>query len=121
LPIITLLTADDDLEPEKEDEKAHSDDEARIGLLPRAVILAPTRELACQILFEAKKLFLNSSLKGVVVYGGTDYRDQYQNLSFGCDILVATPGRLIDIITRGIVSFSKVSFLVLGKHSQTSI
>lgn len=101
----------------KEEKQAESVPQTADGLLPQAIVLAPTRELACQILYEAKKLSFKSNLKGAVIYGGTDYRDQYFKLSFGCDILVATPGRLIDIFSRGIMSFRNVSFLVLGNSS----
>jgi ATP-dependent RNA helicase DDX3X len=83
--------------------------------MPRAIILAPTRELACQIHQESRKLCFNSELKAVVVYGGSDIRNQLTELSTGCDIIVATPGRLNDLVDRGCVSFCQVEFLVLDE------
>ena len=79
------------------------------GVRPLAVVLAPTRELAAQIHLESKKLCFDSSLRSLVLYGGSEIRNQLADLSFGCDIIVATPGRLIDIIDRGIISLSDVS------------
>jgi ATP-dependent RNA helicase DDX3X len=85
------------------------------GCMPKAIILAPTRELACQIHTESKKLCHNSDMKTVVVYGGSDIRAQLAELSTGCDMIVATPGRLNDLVDRGVVSFCKVIFLVLDE------
>jgi superfamily II DNA/RNA helicase len=82
---------------------------------PLAVILTPTRELALQIYDEARKLSYKTFIKTHVVYGGVDIRIQMQNLNRGCDILIATPGRLIDLCDRGKVSFSHVRFLVLDE------
>jgi superfamily II DNA/RNA helicase len=82
-------------------------DEQR-GCMPRAIILAPTRELASQIHVEARKLCHHSDMKAVVVYGGADIRTQLMELSTGCDIIVATPGRLNDLVDRGVVSFCQV-------------
>ena len=77
--------------------------------------MAPTRELVSQINIEAKKLCYNSCIKSVVIYGGTDVRSQLLELSTGCDLVVATPGRLFDYVERGVVSFCKVEFLVLDE------
>lgn len=82
---------------------------------PLAIILAPTRELASQIHLECRKLCFKSTLRALVLYGGSDIRQQLSDLSFGCDIIVATPGRLIDIIDRGIVNLSEVRCLVLDE------
>lgn len=85
------------------------------GCLPSGIILAPTRELVCQINIEAKKICYNSNIKSVVIYGGTDVRTQLLELSTGCDLIVATPGRLFDLVERGVISFCQVSFLVLDE------
>ena len=85
------------------------------GVHPLAIILAPTRELASQIHLECRKLCFQSSLRALVLYGGSDIRQQLSDLSFGCDIIVATPGRLIDIIDRGIVNLSQVRCLILDE------
>lgn len=78
------------------------------GVHPLAVVLAPTRELAAQIHLESKKICYGSQLRSLVLYGGSEIRSQLSDLSFGCDIVIATPGRLIDIIDRGIISLSEV-------------
>lgn len=85
------------------------------GALPLAVVLAPTRELASQIHLDARRLIYGSHLKAVCVYGGNDLRTQLVELSTGCDLIVATPGRLNDLVDRGCVSLSMVSLLVLDE------
>lgn len=85
------------------------------GVLPRAIVLAPTRELASQIHLDARRLTLGSSTKSVCVYGGNDIRSQLVELCTGCELIVATPGRLNDLVERGVVSLSQVSFLVLDE------
>lgn len=82
---------------------------------PTALILAPTRELASQIYDEARKFTYRSSIRPVVVYGGADFALQFKDLSRGCDILVATPGRLVDVMERGKVSLAKCRFLCLDE------
>jgi superfamily II DNA/RNA helicase len=78
------------------------------GVHPLAIVLAPTRELAAQIHLESRKICFGSQLRSLVLYGGSEIRSQLAELSFGCDIIIATPGRLIDIIDRGIISLSQV-------------
>ena len=82
---------------------------------PTALVLAPTRELASQIYDEARKFTYRSQIRPVVVYGGADFALQFKDLSRGCDILVATPGRLVDMMERGKVSLSKCRFLCLDE------
>lgn len=82
---------------------------------PVALILAPTRELAIQIFDEAKKFSYRSWVKPCVVYGGQRMIDQVRELQKGCDLLVATPGRLCDLIERGRISLCLVRFLVLDE------
>jgi len=82
---------------------------------PRCLILAPTRELATQILRETQKFAQQSHVNPVVVYGGAEIRTQITQLERGCSLLVATPGRLCDLIERGKVSLAKVRFLVLDE------
>src|SRR5215472_6435730 len=62
----------------------------------RALIVAPTRELAVQIHRDALVLGAHTGFTHVVVFGGIDYDKQRQQLSAGCDVLIGTPGRLID-------------------------
>lgn len=82
---------------------------------PTAVVLAPTRELATQIFDEAKKFTYRSWVKPCVVYGGADIRSQIRELERGCDLLVATPGRLNDLLERGKISLCNVKYLVLDE------
>ncbi|KAI7903422.1 P-loop containing nucleoside triphosphate hydrolase protein [Cokeromyces recurvatus] len=82
---------------------------------PQVLILAPTRELVSQIYDEAKKFAYRSWVKPAVVYGGSDIGAQIRTLERGCDLLVATPGRLVDLIERARISLSIVRFLVLDE------
>ncbi|KAG6388314.1 hypothetical protein SASPL_153516 [Salvia splendens] len=82
---------------------------------PVALILAPTRELSCQIYEEAKKFSYQTGVKVVVAYGGAPIFQQLQNLARGVDILVATPGRLVDLIERRRVSLKNVKYLALDE------
>lgn len=81
----------------------------------KALILTPTRELAAQInnCFSAYGAF--AGLKHTVVCGGVSQNPQVQTLKFGVDILVATPGRLIDLMNQKFVDLSSVSFFVLDE------
>src|SRR3546814_16815250 len=67
---------------------------------PRALILAPTRELAIQIHKDAVKFGSDLGLKFALVYGGVDYDKQRQLLQEGVDVIIATPGRLIDYVMQ---------------------
>lgn len=82
---------------------------------PMALILAPTRELTSQIYEEARRFAYRSWVRPVVVYGGVPMRDQMFNLRQGCGLLVATPGRLTDLISRGMISLRHVRYLVLDE------
>ena len=82
---------------------------------PTAVIMAPTRELATQIFDEAKKFCYRSWVQPCVVYGGSPIGNQMREMDRGCDLLVATPGRLSDLIDRGKISLSNVKYLVLDE------
>jgi len=87
----------------------------RRKIFPLALVLAPTRELACQIYEEAKKFSWKTGIKSVVVYGGAPIGHQLRELERGCDILVATPGRLVDIMERARVSLAQIKYLVLDE------
>lgn len=82
----------------------------------RGLILAPTRELANQIVQNLKGL--TSDLRITLVVGGKSINPQKQNLARGTDILVATPGRLIDLMDRRAIDLSKTRFLVLDEADQ---
>ncbi|KAG2497956.1 hypothetical protein HYH03_004218 [Edaphochlamys debaryana] len=83
--------------------------------LPGALVLAPTRELTSQIYDEARKFTYMTGLRPVVIYGGAPAPNQLRDLERGCDILVATPGRLSDFIERGRVGLSAIVFLCLDE------
>lgn len=68
---------------------------------PLVLIVVPTRELAAQIFDEACRLCYRSMLRPCVAYGGGPLREQLHDLAQGCDILIATPGRLTDFLGRG--------------------
>jgi probable ATP-dependent RNA helicase DDX4 len=82
---------------------------------PQAVIISPTRELTLQIFNEARKFAHRSIIKIVVVYGGAAAYHQAQHVMNGCHILVATPGRLLDFVDKGRITFSSLRFLVLDE------
>jgi len=89
----------------------------RPGRFARALILVPTRELAAQIGESLRRYarFLPEPLKTLVVYGGVSINPQMMALGGGADLLVATPGRLIDLLEHNAVSLSAVSHLVLDE------
>ena len=80
---------------------------------PRAVMLAPTRELAIQIAKDAEGLGAKTGLKIAVVYGGTGYESQRQTVAAGIDILIGTPGRLIDYFKQHVFNLKQVEVVVL--------
>ena len=82
---------------------------------PTALILAPTRELVSQIHEESRKFAYRSWVKPCVVYGGADIGSQLRQIERGCDLLVATPGRLVDLIERGRISLINIKYLVLDE------
>ncbi len=81
----------------------------------RALVLTPTRELAIQIFENFKKYGRYLKLRTVCVYGGAKQGPQLSALGRGCDILVATPGRLMDYMDRGIVSLDDIEVFVLDE------
>ncbi|HEY8265418.1 MAG TPA: DEAD/DEAH box helicase, partial [Steroidobacteraceae bacterium] len=85
------------------------------GRGPRALVLAPTRELAAQILESIRVYGANKKLRSRVIFGGVGERPQIDGLRIGCDILVATPGRLLDLANRGLANLSEVQHLVLDE------
>lgn len=81
----------------------------------RSLILVPTRELATQIMENFKTFTQGTAVKVVMVVGGASVNKQAQALVKGADVLVATPGRLIDLIERGDVYLEKCGYLVLDE------
>ncbi len=82
---------------------------------PRALILAPTRELAVQILWDAELLGQFTGLTMLAVYGGVDYQKQRDALQKKVDVLVATPGRVIDYFKQGVYELSQTEVLVVDE------
>jgi len=83
--------------------------------MPCALVLAPTRELAQQIHEESLKFAYKTGVLSRIIYGGADIRDQLRDMGRGCDILVATPGRLTDFIGRESVDMGVTQFLILDE------
>lgn len=82
---------------------------------PRCIILAPTRELAVQIHKDAEILGKYTGLKHVAVFGGTGYDTQKQALLDGVDILIGTPGRIIDYFKQGVFNLKQIQVLILDE------
>lgn len=88
---------------------------ARPGEGPIALVLAPTRELAVQIQEVARTYGNTVRVNTTCLYGGAPRGGQIRNLRMGCEIVVATPGRLLDFMNEGIVNMQRCSFLVLDE------
>ncbi|KNA25897.1 hypothetical protein SOVF_001800 [Spinacia oleracea] len=82
---------------------------------PLALILSPTRELSVQINEEARKFAYQTGVRVVVAYGGAPISQQLRELERGVDILVATPGRLVDLLERARVSLENIRYLALDE------
>lgn len=106
IPIIKRLTEDNE----------ENRQFRRMGKLPRALVLAPTRELAKQV----EKEFKESApfLSTVCIYGGVSYNAQQNALSRGVDIVVGTPGRIIDLVNNRTLKLDEIQFLVLDEADQ---
>ena len=100
-PLIQRLLSCELEDPPQQDQRYRS----RSKYHPHALVLAPTRELATQIFNEAEKFCYRTGIRPVVVYGGQDIRQEFNELDRGVDIIVATPGRLNDMYVRGRMSF----------------
>jgi len=81
----------------------------------KALIVAPTRELAIQISDSFKAYGKNLGLKTLVIYGGVTQHPQTRDLNSGVDVLVATPGRLLDLINQGFISLKNIKYFVLDE------
>jgi ATP-dependent RNA helicase RhlE len=83
--------------------------------IPRALILAPTRELAQQVEQQFQQFGSKTKLRAVTIYGGSGYEQQRRELKRGVDIVVATPGRLLDLVESGDCKLNAVEILVLDE------
>jgi len=104
LPIITGILKDNQLSSSYNEKQE-----------PSALILAPTRELAMQSHQEAKKFCTGTMVNACVAYGGVATAFQMSAIERGCDILIATPGRLVDFVERGKIGLGKVKYFVLDE------
>ena len=86
---------------------------------PLVLVVAPTRELSVQTFDEARRLCYRSMLRPCVAYGGGPSREQADELRRGCDILIGTPGRLIDFVGRGnLISLRRVKYTVIDEADE---
>lgn len=86
--------------------------------LPQAYILSPTRELSMQIYDELKKLGKYSDLRFTCVYGGSGIERQIKDIKKGVDIIVGTPGRVMDLMRRKVLCFDEVDYVVLDEADE---
>jgi ATP-dependent RNA helicase RhlB len=93
----------------------HPADARRKPSQPRALVLAPTRELAIQIHADAMLLGRHTGLKPVLAYGGTGYDTQREAIEVGVDILIGTPGRLIDYHKQHVYDLKKIAAVVVDE------
>ena len=89
--------------------------DAAAGIVPRALVLSPTRELTAQIAENARLYGRHTNLRTLVIFGGVSERPQIASLRRGCDLLIATPGRLLDLVEQGVLDLSGVRHLVLDE------
>ncbi|MBK5274932.1 MAG: DEAD/DEAH box helicase, partial [Desulfuromonadales bacterium] len=82
---------------------------------PRALVLVPTRELAAQVSEQMNNYARRLSLRSTMIYGGVTIQAQIERLHRGVDIVVATPGRLLDHVERGTIDLSRIQVLVLDE------
>ncbi|XP_068523507.1 probable ATP-dependent RNA helicase DDX4 isoform X5 [Anas acuta] len=82
---------------------------------PECIIVAPTRELINQIFLEARKFVYGTCIRPVVIYGGTQTGHSIRQIMQGCNILCATPGRLLDIIGKEKIGLCELKYLVLDE------
>lgn len=82
---------------------------------PRALIVTPTRELTVQVAADAEQLGRHTGLVVEAVFGGMDYRQQREELRRGVDVLVGTPGRLLDYLRQGVTTLAQVEVFVVDE------
>jgi len=107
------IQTDSDIETEKPEPKAVA--KSKPIKYPRAIILAPTRELAIQIHKDALQLGKHLNLKFALIYGGTDYQKQLDSLKSNVDIIIGTPGRIIDFYRQNAFTLDNVKVTVMDE------
>jgi superfamily II DNA/RNA helicase len=83
--------------------------------LPRALVVVPTRELALQVTEDLRLACKNRTTRVVEIYGGKAYEGQLADLAKGADVVVGTPGRLIDLHNQKLIDFTAINYLVLDE------
>ncbi len=89
--------------------------EGRRANQPRAIVLAPTRELAIQIHRDAEQIGRHTGFQLGLIYGGTGYDQQRQRLEDGVDVLIGTPGRIIDFFKQRVFDLHSIQVMVLDE------
>ncbi|XP_059418155.1 putative ATP-dependent RNA helicase an3 isoform X10 [Carassius carassius] len=118
LPVLSQIYTDgpgEALQATKASTQQENGKYVRRKQFPISLVLAPTRELALQIYDEARKFSYRSRVRPCVVYGGADIGQQIRDLERGCHLLVATPGRLVDMMERGKIGLDYCKYLVLDE------
>lgn len=90
----------------------------RKGKLPQALILSPTRELAMQIYEELERIGKYNGSRLVCVYGGSDIEKQIRNIKRGCEIVIGTPGRVMDLMRRKVLKLEDARYIVLDEADE---
>ncbi|RMD17365.1 DEAD/DEAH box helicase, partial [Corynebacterium gottingense] len=96
-------------------------DDAAIAELdgtPRALVVVPTRELAAQVGEDLERASIHTPVRVATIYGGRPYEEQLAAIDAGVDVIVGTPGRLLDLLQRGDLSLSQVAILVLDEADE---
>lgn len=115
LPILHRLSENAPAEDSRPSGNRKNRRQGMRGRLPRALVLCPTRELANQIYESFNSYGRNLHLRHTVIFGGVSQGKQVTALRNGIDVLVATPGRLLDLINQGFVDLSQIEVLVLDE------
>ncbi|MGZ5621069.1 MAG: DEAD/DEAH box helicase [Methylobacter sp.] len=106
---------DDDIDDEEEKPVIKAVTKSKKIKYPRAIILAPTRELAIQIHKDALQLGKHLNLKLALIYGGTDYQKQLDSIKSNVDIIIGTPGRIIDFYRQNAFTLDNVKVTVMDE------
>ncbi|MFK7872061.1 MAG: DEAD/DEAH box helicase [Oligoflexales bacterium] len=108
---VFLVSLAHQLEQHRKRQEEAKNEDAK-GCQPFALVLAPTRELAVQIEDDCSKLFELLKIRSLAVYGGTDWEQLAKKLRKGVDVIIATPGRLLDYERKNVIDVSKLGMFV---------
>ncbi|HJH13014.1 MAG TPA: DEAD/DEAH box helicase [Brevibacterium ravenspurgense] len=116
LPLLQRLNAP--IRPEFAPAEGPTPEIPEAGRAPRGLVVAPTRELAQQVAGELATAAEKLQVKVVTIYGGRDYEPQIESLKAGADVVVGTPGRLLDLYGRRILKLSEITTVVLDEADE---